>query len=387
MTELDLVIVETHPVQYHAPIYRAIAHRGLRVKVLYGSDCSVVGYQDPGFRRHFAWDQDLLEGYSYDFLGTTRTGADSPQHASTAGLRQFLAQHRPRAVMLTGHSPEFHRRALKMAFNSPAKVLLRAEATDTGPRRSPLKRFLRDRWLRRVYQRCHALLYIGRRSREHFERLDVPAGRLFFSPYGVDTRPFQPTDFDRARLRADTRARIGAADDDLVLLYSGKLIARKNPLALVRAAARLQDPRILLVYLGDGELKPEITQAAQAANVRHSFVGFANQSALSPYYHAADLLAVPSHWETWGLVVNDALHHGLPCVVADRVDAQADLIRADTGLVYPTGDEAALAAAIEQARSLAGSAAVREACRAAVAPYSITAAAEGAVEAWRAVVS
>src|SRR5687768_10915904 len=151
MRDLDLVVVETHPVQYHAPIYRAIAHRGLTVEVLYGSDCSVVGYQDPGFRRHFAWDQDLLDGYSYNFLGTTRDGADSPAHASTAGLRGHLRDTQPRAVLLTGYSPEFHRQALKAAFASSARTLLRAEATDTGPARSPLKSWMRDRWLRRVY--------------------------------------------------------------------------------------------------------------------------------------------------------------------------------------------------------------------------------------------
>lgn len=388
MRELDLVVVETHPVQYHAPIYRAVAHRGLKVHVLYGSDCSVIGYQDPGFRRHFAWDQDLLEGYSYSFLGTSTEGADSPAHASTAGLRTFLLDQTPNAVLLTGYSPEFHRKALKAAFNSGARVMLRAEATDTGPLRSPLKSWTRDRWLRAVYRRCDALLYIGQRSRQHFERLGVPAEKLFFSPYGVDTRPFQPSDHDRARLRADTRARLGVDERDLLLLFSGKLIRRKDPGAIVRAVQRLPAEReraTVICFLGDGELRSELERAAGSAGIRHVFAGFANQSALSPYYHAADLLIVPSAWETWGLVVNDALHHGLPAVVADQVDAHADLIDAQTGVVYRTGDDQALADAVVKARELVGSAEVRAACREKVARYSIGAAADGVVAAWRAV--
>ena len=57
--------------------------------------------------------------------------------------------------------------------------------------------------------------------------------------------------------------------------------------------------------------------AADAPSVRVRFLGFQNQTRLSRYYHAADLLVLPSRWgETWGWSVNEALHHGVPCVVS-----------------------------------------------------------------------
>ena len=47
-----LAIIETHPVQYHAPVYRKLAEMGVELEVVYGSDFSVRGYRD--------WETDIL---------------------------------------------------------------------------------------------------------------------------------------------------------------------------------------------------------------------------------------------------------------------------------------------------------------------------------------
>ena len=83
-----------------------------------------------------------------------------------------------------------------------------------------------------------------------------------------------------------------------------------------------------------------------------SFVGFLNQSEISRAYVAADCLVLPSNaTETWGLVVNEAMASGLPCIVSNTCGCAEDLvepIRPD--LCYPVGDiialERAMAAAI-----------------------------------------
>src|SRR5207249_10045689 len=64
-----------------------------------------------------------------------------------------------------------------------------------------------------------------------------------------------------------------------------------------------------------------------------------NQSEMVRVYAAADCLAVPSDArETWGLVVNEALASGLPCVLSDRVGCAPDLGGAATGGVYATAE-------------------------------------------------
>src|SRR5438445_5111187 len=69
-----LAIIETHPVQYHAPVYRAVQRLGVPITVVYGSDFSVAGYRDREFGARFAWDTDLLSGYSARFLTQVATG-------------------------------------------------------------------------------------------------------------------------------------------------------------------------------------------------------------------------------------------------------------------------------------------------------------------------
>jgi glycosyltransferase involved in cell wall biosynthesis len=74
------------------------------------------------------------------------------------------------------------------------------------------------------------------------------------------------------------------------------------------------------------------------------FLGFLNQSQLASVYCAADLFVLPSLFEPFGLVVNEAMLCGLPVAVSDRVGARFDLVRPDeNGYVFRAGDVEALA--------------------------------------------
>src|SRR6059036_918007 len=108
-----LAIIETHPVQYHAPVYHFLNdHLGVPVRVIYGSDFSVAGYRDKEFGTSFAWDTDLLSGYSSVFLSRVKEGgAGSFEDVSASGLRTVLAGLKPEAVMVVGYSPQFNRTA------------------------------------------------------------------------------------------------------------------------------------------------------------------------------------------------------------------------------------------------------------------------------------
>src|SRR5262249_32500477 len=161
-----------------------------------GSDFSVVGYQDAEFKTDFAWDIDLLSGYEAVFLSRcTEAGASNHREVKTRGLESKLFQLRPLAILTVGYSPRFHWKAFLCARRTGRPLLFRGETTDHARRRSEVKSWLRDMALRRLYRECSALMFVGQHSREHFERLGLGPGRLFFSPYCVDTTPFR-TDED-----------------------------------------------------------------------------------------------------------------------------------------------------------------------------------------------
>lgn len=385
------MVAETHPVQYHAPVYRAAAKLGVPVTAVYGSDFSLAGYRDQEFKAEFAWDTDLLGGYDARFLTRSASGgAKSYAEVRADGLAEVLAELRPAVVMLLGYASRFDRGAVRAALRGGYPILFRGETTDHARARTPARSWVRDRLLKYFYRRCARLLYVGTRSKEHYSRLGVGEDRLVFSPYCVDATPFRTDEAARAELREPTRADLRIESDRLLVLFAGKLSPRKG-VDLLPAAVRLLPvdlrDRVVLGFLGDGESREALaTGAAADPPVEVRFLGFQNQTRLSRFYHAADLLVLPSrHSETWGLVVNEALLHGLPCVVSDQVGSAVDLVMSgQTGEVCaPTA--AGLAAALGRASALVGRADVRDACREKVAGYSVEAAAAGVAAAFRAV--
>jgi glycosyltransferase involved in cell wall biosynthesis len=380
-----LVVIETHPIQYHAPVYQIVQRDfGIPVTVIYGSDFSVTGYRDREFGASFAWDTDLLSGYTPVFLSrVAHGGARSAEEVTTRGLREALRDAAPDAVMLVAYSPRFHQQAFLTTWRAGYPILFRGETNDEARERSALKDWGRDRALRWLYQHCARLLYVGQRSRRHFERLDCPENKLVYSPYCVDTVPFQPDEVARERLRGPTRAMLKIGADKQVIVFSGKLSARKGPDLLLKAIKRMPagaHGQIVVLFLGSGDMQRELqTLAQQPPVVTAHFLGFQNLKQLSQYYHAADVLVLPSSQsETWGLVVNDGLHHGLPCIVSEAVGSAPDLIEPGvTGAVFKTGSVEALAVAMAKVLPLANQPETRARCREKVSGYTVEKAAAG----------
>jgi len=388
-----LAVVQTHPVQYHAPVYRAVEQRwGVPVTAIYGSDFSIAGYRDGEFNTTFSWDTDLLSGYSSVFLARADNGGGRRfEDVKAAGLGATLARLRPSAVLIGGYSPHFHREAFFQAWRTGAPILFRAETTDVEAA-SPVRRSIRRAALRTLYGRTARLLYIGARSKRHYEQLGCDPSRLVFSPYCVDASAFEVDEDARGRLRDQIRKELRVTPEHLVILFSGKLIPKKRPdllLEAVRDLSRSSKRPISMVFLGDGELRPALETESRALDAVHTvFAGFKNQRLLSPYYHAADVMVLPSqHSETWGLVVNEALMHGVPCVVSSAVGCAEDLVVPDrTGEVFEVGSRSSLLEALMRAADLTGRLDVRDACRAQAAQYSVDRAACGIAQAYRSVV-
>jgi glycosyltransferase involved in cell wall biosynthesis len=100
---------------------------------------------------------------------------------------------------------------------------------------------------------------------------------------------------------------------------------------------------------GSGPLRGELESIALGALPDHvRFLGFMNQLEIGRAYRAADLMVVPSVHEPWGLVVNEAMNFGLPCLVSDRVGSGPDLVVPNkTGDVFIAGSYHSLCERLE----------------------------------------
>jgi len=386
-----LVIIETHPVQYHAPVYKLVEEvYGIPVTVIYGSDFSVAGYRDKEFNASFSWDVDLTTGNNVRFLSKAKEGgAQSFEEVSARGLSRALQSAGGSAVLLTGYSGWFHIAAFYAARKTGSPVLFRAETSDQAVARHSVKSAIRDWMLRRLYSLCSRILPIGSNSYAHYRRLGIPEEKMIFAPYCVNTAPFQCEETGRDTLRPGIRAEAGLAENDVAILFSGKLSERKGVHVLAAAAKLLPSDlvaRVVLVFLGSGPERAVLEASCRSKpSVRALFPGFRNQTELSPWYHAADMLALPSlRFETWGLVVNEALHHGVPCVVSDAVGCARDLIEEGrTGAIAKAGSPESLADAIVRTAGRLSGPGVRSDCRKKVSDFSVLNAADGIARAWR----
>jgi glycosyltransferase involved in cell wall biosynthesis len=96
-----------------------------------------------------------------------------------------------------------------------------------------------------------------------------------------------------------------------------------------------------VVYAGDGPLRSELEDLAAELGMaeRVRFLGFENQSGLPAVYRAADVLVLPSAYEPFGLVVNEAFATGIPAIVSAACGSAGDLVReGSTGFVVEVGE-------------------------------------------------
>ncbi len=154
---------------------------------------------------------------------------------------------------------------------------------------------------------------------------------------GVDTALFDP-----ARRSASLRRSWGLEEDDLAVVYVGRIAPEKNLALLEKAfdAIRARQPRARLILVGSGPA----AQALQARQPAAVFCGPRSGPFLAEHYASGDLFLFPSLTETYGNVVAEALASGLP-VVAYRDAAARELIEHQVhGWLAEPGDEAAFVA-------------------------------------------
>jgi glycosyltransferase involved in cell wall biosynthesis len=139
----------------------------------------------------------------------------------------------------------------------------------------------------------------------------------------------------------------------------GSVVPRKGYDLLVRALAQLADFDWRLVIAGDRDRSPDTTRGleAQIASCKLSgrvrLAGSLDEQALGDLYAKADLVAMPSLYEGYGMVLGEALARGLP-IVATTGGAAAETVPDGAALKVPPGDAAALTAALRRAIADAG---------------------------------
>jgi glycosyltransferase involved in cell wall biosynthesis len=370
-----LAIVTSHPIQNQAPLWRALAAAGVKFEVWFLTPHAVKASHDPEFGRTFAWDVNLLDGYPHRFIGV-REGWDLNRFTGIKLVRSWddeLREHGVTTLWIEGWRFRALWDASAAAHRAGIPLWLRGESHDLA-RGSGWRSFLKRLFLRRLFHRVDRFLCIGTANARFYRKHGVAPERLVSAPYCVDHERFANAAAAAGPERAHWRAHWSIAPEAFVVLFCGKLIAKKNPADLVAAARAATPPpgrSWHLLFAGDGALAEAVRSGLNGAGQpAGTITGFLNQSEIPRAFAAADCLVLPSGYgETWGLVVNEALASGVDVIVSNHCGCAEDLA-APLGPqhVFPCGDVAALARALTAVAAAPSPLAARRALSEAHAP-------------------
>ena len=169
------------------------------------------------------------------------------------------------------------------------------------------------------------------------KKFRAPEDKIWIIPIGVDSNKFKKYRPDRDLVRA----KYGVNQGEKLILFVGRLTQQKGCEYLIRAIPQISKQfNVKLVVVGDGSYRGELETLAKTVNGQKIiFTGFLPDDNLSELFLCADVMAIPSIYEPFGVVALEAMAAGLP-VVASNVDGLGEVIVHEKNgvLVFPKDD-------------------------------------------------
>ena len=349
---LRLLQIATHPVQYAAPLFELLAKDPrVEMEVAY---CSLQGAEaevDRDFGVPVQWDIPLLKGYRWKLLpnwtGKPKLGAF--WGLCNPGVWRLIVHGKFDAVVVyTGYRCSTFWMALAAAKWHGARFIFGTDAHSLSPRDARGWKSRVKRWFwPHLFGLSDVVIVPSSGGVNLMRSLGIPEEKIVLTPYCVDNG-WWIEQADRVD-RAQVRKKWNIPEEAVVLLFCAKLQDWKRPQDVLRAFGALRDRSAFLVFAGDGALRSGLESEAGELGVsdRVRFLGFVNQSGLPEVYSASDILVLPSSYEPFGVVVNEAMLCKCAVIVSDQVGARFDLVSGgSTGLVFPARDVNALTNAL-----------------------------------------
>jgi glycosyltransferase involved in cell wall biosynthesis len=324
-----VLAIASHPVPYMAPIFRRLAARNdIDIHVAYCRHRGIESIYDPEFAAAVRWDVPLLDGYSWTEVSNRGSGRPSFFGLCNPGLWKIIREGKfDAALCFTGYRCATFWISWLAARTSSTAFLFGTDSTTLAPRdgRTWKVAFKKIFWPR-LFGLADQVIVPSSGSKDLMLALGLSADRITLTPYSVDNDWWirQASTVNRTAIRSAWNV----SSSDIVVLFCAKLQAWKRPLDLLHAFRKANLPNAVLVYAGEGPLRGQLESEALSLGIagRVRFLGFVNQSQLPAVYTSADVMVLPSEYEPFAVVVNEAMCCGCPVIASDRVGSARDLI-------------------------------------------------------------
>jgi glycosyltransferase involved in cell wall biosynthesis len=308
---------------------QGLLQRGYRVGIAsqgaYGSHAHDVDYFESLGVRHFA--------VSFPLTLSWRDLAGSPR--ALKSYRAVLAAFQPDVVHVHWRSTSPYAQYSRWRNGIPFVSSLHIAGTSTG-------------WLHRQLSFWgDATIAVSRETEAELTRIfGCRADRVVRVPYGVDTTRFRPP---TPQERTAARERLGVVAPSPIVALMGTGFERKGHLVLLKALQQLRLAGVdcQAILAGDPHDAAAVNEAARdlqvAGMARH--VGYCDGQ---QFLWAADIVVLPSLREGLPIVLNEAMHCGLPHIRTPTAGATDQTFDGENGFVIPFSDDAALADRIQR---------------------------------------
>lgn len=313
--------------------------------MLYGLDLIREVYEKSGFHMQYYYCNGGLVGKDKLILPDCAVIGQGDRKFRKRILHNLLDTFRPDFCIINGYTGIDQIITIRYCISHKIPYGIDSDTPLHIPR-NPLVAFAKKIFLYSIFHHkfCYGIPG-GTLQKENFEYYGIQNDRVFIRPMSVSSERIQK-EYENLPDRNTLKKKFGV-DGKTTYLFVGRLETVKSVNVLIEAYTKIKNQRenIALLIVGDGSQMDLLQQQVNINGVKDVyFEGYQIFPRLIEYYKAADVFVLPSNFEQWGLVVNEAMTCGLPCIVSSHVGCRLDLIKeGKTGYIFESENVDSLA--------------------------------------------
>ena len=323
--EIKKVLIITNiPNPYRIPLFNEISKQlkenNIHLKVIFGSE----GYSRRKFKlnfNEFQFDYEILSSRKFNFGNNEKT------FFTYGGLLKILRNESPDKIIIAGFSFGTLKLWLRSFFKKTHYIIWSGSILKRGRNDSMLRIMQR----KLLMKKANGFVAYGSKAKEYFISLGANSQNISIAINTVDTDFF----FEQTKF---LKQKSNPRNSKIHLTYIGYLSKRKNVirlLSIIKELAKLRSD-FVLDLIGDGDDKLNLEQYVQSNEINNyvRFHGFVEKERLPEFFSKSSVFLFQTDFDIWGLVLNEAMAAGVPCISSPNAGASFDLVKeGETGFI------------------------------------------------------
>ena len=346
MDKLRITWVVSHPIQYYAPLFKELSKfKEFNLTICYLSRRGTKPYFDKEFAKIIQFDADLISGYNHIFLrniSSIKNSLNFFAHINPGIASQIIRNSD--AVIFQSWNSVSAVFGISLCILTKKRFYVRSDSNVLGVSFEinlvgKLKRLIKNILIVPLLKKCTGILTIGTRNEDYFRYIGIDDSKFLRVPFSVDTKKFTQSIERKMELKSRFCLEYDFDSNKKIFLFVGKIRVSKGVFDLLDQAKQMSQS--YFVFVGDG---PDLNKLEKLSRDLPNvlILGFRNQSELPSIYGVADFIILPSHYEAWGLSVNEGIAAGCVPIVSDVCGCSTELVETTSNLIFESQNRISL---------------------------------------------